>query len=81
MDLFEFLDKVDEYVEKRKYQEAQDILLVAHGMAESHINASKSFAVPWTHNQPWDLHHDFDHDGIPDALDNHYGPGAFGDES
>ena len=32
--------------------------------------------VPWNQTAPWAMKQDFDHDGIPDALDRHMGPGA-----
>ena len=33
--------------------------------------------VSWQQNTAWALNHDFDGDGIVDALDNYLGPGAF----
>lgn len=32
--------------------------------------------VHWNQTAPWAMKQDFDHDGIPDALDRHMGPGA-----
>lgn len=32
---------------------------------------------PWDQRAPWAMSNDFDHDGIPDALDFYVGPGAF----
>ncbi len=34
-------------------------------------------AVPWQHGGPWAATHDTDGDGIPDAFDYYFGPGAF----
>ncbi len=39
------------------------------------LNASKNY-VPWDQRFPSSNHSDFDSDGIPDSLDNFFGPGA-----
>lgn len=36
-----------------------------------------SNSVPWSQNTPWAMQQDFDNDGIPDALDNYFGMGAY----
>lgn len=33
-------------------------------------------SVAWSRNDPWAMDRDFDHDGIPDALDGFLGQGA-----
>ncbi len=32
--------------------------------------------VPWNRNASWGMSTDYDHDGIPDALDGYLGPGS-----
>ena len=85
MNIFEQLEKIDEYIEKRRYQEAEDILLASGmgsemGMGFSRTHPIFGERVPWQHDTPWAMQHDSDFDGIPDALDYHQGPGAFEDE-
>ena len=85
MNIFEQLGKIDEYIEKTKLQEAQDILLAGGmnsglGIGFSGNHPMLGAKVPWQHNNPWDMQRDSDFDGIPDALDYHQGPGAFEDE-
>jgi hypothetical protein len=85
MNIFEQLEKIDEYIEKRKYQDAEDILLaggMSSGIGLGFTGSHPVFAeqVPWMHNNPLDMQRDSDLDGIPDALDYHRGPGAFENE-
>jgi len=77
MGILSQLELIDEYIENRKYQESEDILL-SEGMGTGsffgkNFNPNK---VPYSQNAPWSMENDFDNDGIPDALDNHIGPGA-----
>lgn len=85
MNILEQLEKIDEYIEKRKYLEAEDILLASDmgseiGKGFSNTRPIFGERVPWQHNNPWDMQMDSDFDGIPDALDYHQGPGAFENE-
>lgn len=80
MNIFEQLEKIDEYIEKRKLQEAEDILLASGMGSGTGMGFSSGGGVPWTHRTPPTLDFDFDADGIPDALDDYWGPGAFEDE-
>ena len=34
-------------------------------------------SVPWQHGGSWALTHDMDMDGVPDAFDHFFGPGAY----
>ncbi|HOF89556.1 MAG TPA: hypothetical protein PLZ36_15860, partial [Armatimonadota bacterium] len=47
-------------------------------LGADHATAALSHGlhVPWQQVTPSAMHHDADGDGIPDALDNHVGPGA-----
>lgn len=77
MSILSQLELIDEYIENRKYQESEDLLL-SEGMGMSNF-LGKSFSankVPYSQNAPWAMKTDFDNDGIPDALDNHIGTGA-----
>ena len=47
-----------------------------HGLQSSPAALSSSWHVPWQQITPDAMQHDVDGDGIPDALDNHVGPGA-----
>jgi len=80
MNIFEQLEKIDEYIEKRKYQEAEDILLASGMGSEMGMGLSSSKGVPWSHWTPAAFDRDWDADGIPDAIDNYWGPGAFEDD-
>ncbi|GJQ51079.1 MAG: hypothetical protein HKUEN01_34650 [Candidatus Kuenenia stuttgartiensis] len=78
MNIFEQLEKIDVYIEKRQCQEADDILLATdadtiNGMG--FINGTNTF-LPYSQKASWSMNRDFDHDGIPDALDNYVGSGA-----
>lgn len=42
----------------------------SHGCSHAHTQ------VPWNQDSPFALRNDFDNDGICDALDDHFGPGA-----
>ena len=84
MDIFEQLRSIDQTVKDRHRELCiNDKNLYALDYGEGHIlGGGVSFAgqqVPWAMSQQFpqiSLHQDFDHDGIPDALDNYNGPGA-----
>ena len=84
MDIFEQLRGIDQAVKNRHRELCiNDKNLYALDYGEGHIlEGGASFAgqqVPWASFQQFpqiSLNNDFDHDGIPDALDNYFGPGA-----
>ena len=92
MNLLHQLNTIDEYVDRRRFQEAEDVLLASGGGAAGGLSFSGGGHVQWNHSTGWTTQADSDFDGIPDnqdnhfndrdgdnipdALDNHYGPGA-----
>ena len=77
MKLLKHVQEIDNIIEKRIEQENNDLLLSNGIMPSGGVGFNSSNQVPWSQNTPWALNHDFDLDGIPDALDNYNGPGAF----
>jgi hypothetical protein len=77
MNLFEQLEAIDEFVEKKRIGEAGKILFESSGSStNAGMGISASSHPFWDQTSPWAMHTDSDFDGIPDALDNHFGPGA-----
>lgn len=77
--IIEHLSDVDRLVEERAEKERAN-LLYQMGGGDSHgggmgLSGGGDF-VPWGHNTPWAGTRDTDHDGIIDALDHYFGPGA-----
>lgn len=71
MDIFEQIKCIDRIKETRANSEYLNILSASgEGMGFSGM-------IPWDRNSPQALNNDFDLDGIPDALDNYFGQGAW----
>lgn len=73
MTIFEQVARIDEYLDTRRFQESEDVLL-ASGGGTSGFGFSNAGPM-WNQTAPWAMQKDADMDGIPDALDDHYGPG------
>ncbi|MCP4607003.1 MAG: hypothetical protein GY847_41905 [Proteobacteria bacterium] len=74
MTIFDQIEKIDEYIDQRRFQESEDVLLASGGGAAG-FGFSAGSNVPWNQTSPWATSKDSDFDGIPDALDDHRGPG------
>jgi hypothetical protein len=44
--------------------------------AAGHAGVGFAPGVPWSKSGTWALEHDTDGDGVPDAFDDYFGPGA-----
>ena len=77
LQIFYHLEKIIEYVAFRKSQELSELALSAGDFSHAGMGFnSQGSHLPYSQTAPWAMQRDFDHDGIPDALDDHIGPGA-----
>lgn len=92
MTILEHLQSIEQRVGQIRRSQSTDVLLAiesietgmslagstAHWHAHSPWQGVGSFNmdVPWEQITPHSMSRDSDGDGIPDALDNHWGPGA-----
>ena len=76
MNLLQHILTIDQLIERRRQQEDQDVLLAAGGTICEGLGFAGATGVPWSKTAPWATKQDFDHDGIVDALDDYFGPGA-----
>jgi len=82
MDLLKQIHEIDAAIQKQTESENAEMMLAEGIMPSGGMGLSGDGSeVPWSQTSlPWALDHDFDHDGIPDALDDHFGSGAFDHE-
>ena len=71
MRILEELNRIDDYIRKR--QVAEPMLGLMEGSSSAFGLAARA---PWNQTSRSALTTDGDQDGIPDALDNYFGPGA-----
>lgn len=92
MKLLQQINAIDEYVDRRRFQESEDVLLASGGGVTGGLGFSGGGHVQWSQNTGWTTKPDSDFDGIPDdvdnnfndrdgdhipdAIDNYYGPGT-----
>jgi len=78
VNLLYLLSKIDSYISNNPNQNPRDVLLHAavNPIIEFELGFYSQKILPYSQNTPWSLSHDSDQDGIPDALDNYFGPGA-----
>ena len=67
--VFDHVDVIDELAETTPH--AEDTLFGAVASSGAGMGL-----VPWSKGGSWAVEHDSDFDGIPDAFDDHVGPGA-----
>lgn len=75
MNLFNQLNAIDQYLNTRRFQESEDVLLASGGGVAGGLNFSANHNphVPWAQHAPWSWSNDTDQDGLCDALDEYNG--------
>ena len=76
MFLLEHLRAIDEMIDMHRKQVEKDFLLETGADLGQGLGFAGATGVPWSKTAPWATKQDFDHDGIVDALDDYFGPGA-----
>ena len=74
MNIIEHLILIDNIMDKKTKAEYEYHYFMLNN--SSALQGMGFAGVPWSQNTPWSVNQDTDHDGIPDALDNHLGWGA-----
>ena len=93
MNLFDQLNAIDQYLDTRRFQESEDVLLASGGGVAGGLGFAGGGHVQWNQGAGWSTNPDSDFDGIPDSRDSHfndkdgddipdaidaqYGPGAY----
>jgi hypothetical protein len=92
MKLLQQLNSIDQYLDTRRFQESEDVLLASGGGVAGGLGFAGGGHVQWNQGAGWSTNSDNDYDGIPDsqdscyndkdgdhipdAIDAYYGPGA-----
>ncbi|WP_343338827.1 hypothetical protein TPELB_10240 [Terrisporobacter petrolearius] len=76
MNIIQHILIIDDKLENSNDKKFVDSLYDFDDSNDFGLNFSSN-SVPWSQNTPWAMQQDFDHDGIPDALDNYFGMGAY----
>ena len=77
MKIFDEIENIDDKI--KSYEDEKNIeLLLENGSIPQNAQAfgSSAMGAPWLQHTQQSAYRDTDGDGIPDALDNHFGAGA-----
>ena len=72
MKLLDQLNAIDEYLDRRRFQESEDVLLASGGGVVGGLGFAGGGHIQWSQNSGWTTKADSDFDGIPDDRDNHF---------